>query len=54
MGPKGIGDMQAAKRDKMRHLRRYTDLSVMGVRVAALLKKLALRKKLRNLYAKSQ
>jgi len=35
MGPKGIGDMQAAKRDKMRHLRRYTDLSVMGVRVAA-------------------
>jgi len=33
MGPKGIGDMQAAKRDKMRHLRRYTHLSVMGVRV---------------------
>jgi len=33
MGPKGIGDMQAAKRDKMRHLRRYTNLSVKGVRV---------------------
>jgi len=28
MGPKGIGDMQAAKRDKMRHLRRYTEIKM--------------------------